>query len=171
MWTWGTPAVTSTQSKKIRSRRPIEKVWQRLEEDTVEHKGIGITNHDEVDDYNNTADDDDLEFEQYRDDMDSGHDMEEHHEDHRLVYGADHEDYDEEHCDQNDGCAVEWTEEGGYADDKAEHAGESGYAECNAEEDECHDGEDDYSVNDDDRWDSDGGHFSESDDGTWAVST
>ena len=83
--------------------------------------------------------------------------------------GVEHEDYDEERCEQNDGCAEEWPEEAGLADDHAEHAVESGYVEWNADENECHDGEDDYGESGDGRWDSNGDNYSESDDGTWAV--
>ena len=112
-------------------------------ENIVEHKGIGIGNHDEVDDCDNTTDYDDQEVEQYRDDIDGGQDLEEYAALHGQVNGAEHEDCDEERCEQNDGCAEEWTEEAGSADDHAEHADESGYAEWNADENECHDGEDD----------------------------
>ena len=65
---------------------------QRLDENIVEHEGIGVTNHDEVEDYDDSAGYDDQEVEQCRDDMDGGQDFKE--------YGAEHEDYDEEHCEQ-----------------------------------------------------------------------
>ena len=48
---------------------------QRLDENIVEHKGIGTTNNDEVDDYNDIADYDDQEVEEYRDGMDCGQDF------------------------------------------------------------------------------------------------
>ena len=74
-----------------------------------------------------------------------------------------HEDHDEERCAQNDGCAEEWTEEGGYADDHAEHAWGSRYAEWNAEEDE-YEGKDDYGEYVDGRWARDGNRYGEDDD-------
>ena len=74
-------------------------------ENIVEHKGIGITNHDEVDYCDNTTDFDDREVEQYRGDIDGGQDLEEYAAQHGQVNGAEHEDYDEERCEQNDGCA------------------------------------------------------------------
>ena len=61
-------------------------------DENIEHEGIGVTNHDEVDDYDDSADYDDQEVEKYRDDMDGGQDFKE--------YGTEHEDYDEEHCEQ-----------------------------------------------------------------------
>ena len=85
-------------------------------ENIVEHKGIGITNHDEVDDCDNTTDFDDQEVEQYRGDIDGGQDLEGYAAQHGQVNGAEHEDHDEERCQQNDGCAEEWTEEDDYGE-------------------------------------------------------
>ena len=80
-----------------------------------------------------------------------------------------HEDHDEERCAQNDGSADECTEEGGYGDDHAEHAWESGYAEWNAEEDECDEGKGEYG---DGCWASDGNRYGEDDDDDmWAADT
>ena len=126
---------------------------QRLEKNVVEHKGMGVTNHDEVDD--DTDDYDDEEVEQPHDDVGGGQDLADD-EEYAAERDQEHEDYDEEHCAQNDGCAKEWVEEGGYADDNAVHAWDSGYADWNAEEYECGEGEGDYDEYGDGRWGSDG---------------
>ena len=91
---------------------------QRLERNVVEHKGIGVTNHDEVHD---TEDYDDEEVEQPHDDVGGGQDLADD-EEYAAERDQEHEDYDEEHCAQNNGCAKEWIEEGGCADDHAVHA-------------------------------------------------
>ena len=141
-------AVRDNQQKKTERRkdmayynggrklREADDDGQRLDENIVEHEGIGVTSQDEVDDYDDSADYDDQEVEQYRDDMDGGQDFKE--------YGAEHEDYDEEHCEQS----VTAGDKSGLRTaatpaTHAEHAEESGYAEWNAEEGECHDGEND----------------------------
>ena len=63
-----------------------------------------------------------------------------------------------------------WTQDGGYADGHAEHAWESGYAEWNAEEDECDEGKDDYGEYGDGRWGSDGNRYGEDeDDDMWPA--
>ena len=46
-------------------------------------------------------------------------------EEHAIEGDQEHEDCDDERCPQSDDCAEEWAEEGGYADDHAEHAWES----------------------------------------------
>ena len=136
-------------------------------ENIVKHKGIGVMNHDEVDD-DDTEEFDDQEVEQHPDDVGGDQDLEEFDEEHAAEHdqedGAEHEEYDEEHCEQNDGCAEEWIGEGAHVDDHAEHAWEGGYAEWDAEEDECHDDEEDYGEYGDGRWDIDGGRCSENDD-------
>ena len=108
-------------------------------------------NHDEVDN-DNTLEYDDQEVKWYHDDVGGGQDVADN-EEYAAEGDQEHEDYDEGRCAQDDGCAQEWTEEGGYDDDHAEHAWESGYAEWNAEEDECDDGKDDYGEYGEGRWD------------------
>ena len=124
---------------------------QRWEKNIVEHKGIGVLNHDEAEN-DNTLEYDDQEVEWYHNDVGGLQDLAD-----NGKYAAEgdqeHEDYDEEYCTQNDGCVEEWIEEGGYADDHAEHAWENGYAEWNAEEDECDDGKDDYDEYGESYWD------------------
>ena len=126
-------------------------VGQRWDQNIVEHKGVGFMNHNEVDN-DNTLEYDDQEVEWYHDDMGGGQDLADN-EEYAAEGDQEHEDYDDERCAQNDGCAEEWTEEGGYADDHAQHAWESGYAEWNAEEDECDDGKDDHGEYGDGLWD------------------
>ena len=112
-----------------------------MDENIVEHKGTDITKHD-VTDSNHTADHDDQEVEQYRDDTDGGQDLEE--------YAAEHVLRAKRRLRRGVG-------RGGWLRRRP------------AEEDECRDGEDNYGANGDDRWDHDGDLFSESDDGVWAV--
>ena len=91
-------------------------------------------------------------------------------EEYAAARDQEHEDYDEEHCAQNDGCAKKWVEEGGYADDNAVHAWEVGYANWNAEEDECGQGEGDNGEYGDGRWGSDGNrNCGDDDDDMWAA--
>ena len=144
-------------------------VGQRWEKNIVKHKGIGVRNHNEVDD-DNTLEYDDQWVEWYHDNVGGGQDLAD-----NEVCAAkgdqEHEEYDEERCAQN-GCAEEWTEVGGYADDPAEHARESGYAEWNAEEDECDEGKDDYGEYGDGRWTGDGNRCGDDDDDDmWAAYT
>ena len=117
-------------------------VGQRWEKNIVEHKGIGVMNHDEVDD-DDTREYDDQEVEWYHDDVGGGQDWADN-EEYAAEGDQEHVDHDEERCTQNDGCAEEWTQEGGYADDCVERALESGYAEWHAEEDECDEGKHDH---------------------------
>ena len=174
--TLGTLAATSTRSRKSEHLAYYSGVasYERPEnKDIVEHKGIDVMNHDEVDD-DDTEDYDDQEVEQHPDDVGGDQDLEEFDEEYAAEHdqedGAEHEEYHEEHCEQNDGCAEEWIGEGAYVDDHAEYAWEGGYAEWNAEEDECHDDEEDYGEYGDGRWDIDGGRYSENDDDDmWAA--
>ena len=83
-------------------------VGQRWEKNIVEHKGIGVMIHDEVDD------DDTLGYDDQDDDVGGGQDWEDN-EEYAAEGDQEHEDHDE-------------------------HAWESGYAEWNAEEDECDEG-------------------------------
>ena len=134
--TSGTPAATSTRSgnnQKLKTERRKNVAYhngvasyegpenndggQRLEENVVEHKGIGVTNHDEVDD-DDTEDYDDQEVEQHHDDLGGGQDLADD-EEYAAERDQEREEYDEEHCAQNDGCAMECIKEGGYADDRA----------------------------------------------------
>ena len=172
-------AVRGNQTQKTERRKHLAYYngvasYERPEnKDIVEHRGIGVMNH-EVDDDDDTEEYDDKEVEQHHDDVDGDRDLEEYDEEcaaeHDQEHGAEHEEKDEEHCEQNDGCAEEWIEEGANVDDHAEHAWESGYAEWNAEEDKYRDDQEDYGEYGDGPWGSDGGRYGENDDDDmWAA--